>query len=63
MKREKYASINNTKKYGSYVLIAIAVVAVCLAGVLYVVKLQEDGGKVYLDTGSVQIQDVEKEKG
>lgn len=63
MKKDRYANINTTKRYSSYVVIAIAVVALCLAGILYVAKLQEDSGNVFLETGSVNLGKEVKGKG
>lgn len=55
MKKDKFASINTTKKHGITVVIIIAAAALCLAGFLYARKLQADSSAVFMDTGGVEL--------
>ncbi len=56
MRKDEFASINATKKRGSTFVILIAVLAICLAGILCAWKLQAEGSKVLMETGNVSAE-------
>ena len=46
MKKDEFASLNTNKKHGTAAVILIAVIALCLAGLLYAGKLKADSSSV-----------------
>ncbi len=40
--KDEFARINDTKKRGNLVVFTIAVLAICISGALYAIKLQMD---------------------
>lgn len=55
MKKDKFASVNTTKKRGNTLVILIAIAALCIAGVLGAAKLHAESSTIFLDTGAVNI--------
>lgn len=57
MKKEKdeFYFLNKTKKKGNGILIFVAVVAICITGILYAAKLQSDSKYVILETKNTDI--------
>ncbi|MCI8282894.1 MAG: hypothetical protein HFI76_14735 [Lachnospiraceae bacterium] len=55
MKKDKYASLNTTRKRGNTLVIVIAITALCIAGVLGAIKLHAESSTVFLDTGTVNM--------
>lgn len=55
MKRDEFAEFNTTKKKGHKVIVIIAVIALCLAGILYAGKLRADSSSVFMSNESVKL--------
>lgn len=63
MKKDKFADLNTTKKSGTKIVVILAVIALCLAGVLCAVKMKIDSGSVTLDMSNVELSQEENNNG
>lgn len=55
MKKDEFADLNATKKRGNTAVLVIAIMALCLAGILCAVKLQSESSTIFMDTGGVEL--------
>lgn len=55
MKKDEFAQFNTSKKRGTKAVVVIAVIALCLAGLLYMVAIQKESSVVFLNTDSVEL--------
>lgn len=55
MKRNEFDDLNTTKKRGNTAVVLVAVMALCLAGVLCAWKLRAESSTIFLDTGTVNM--------
>lgn len=55
MKKDEFAELNATKKRGNTAVLVIAIMALCLAGILCAVKLQSESSTIFMDTGGVEL--------
>lgn len=53
-KRDEFADINRNKNHGGMIVFLVAVLAVCLSGVLCVMKMQQEQKYISLNKGDVQ---------
>ena len=55
MKKDEFAQFNTSKKRGTKAVVVIAVIALCLAGLLYMAAIQKESSVVFLNTDSVEL--------
>lgn len=62
MKRDEFARFDMPRKRGTKSVVVIAVLALCLAGLLYMAAIRKESSTVFLNTDSVELA-VENERG
>ena len=55
MRRDEFAQFDTNKKRGTKAVVVIAVIAICLAGLLYMASVKKESGTVYLNTSGVEL--------
>lgn len=55
MKKDEFADFNKTKKHRKGPVVIVAIVAICLAGVLCAAQIQSENDSVYMETGDMEL--------
>lgn len=55
MKKDKYYHINKSKKKGNGIIVFIAIVAICITGILYALKLNSESRYLYMETNALSV--------
>lgn len=63
MKKDKFAEINSAKRHGNTVVIAAAIVAICLAGILCAWKLQQESNNIFFESSTFHMNETEEKAG
>ncbi len=63
MKKDEFSDLNTTKKSGTKIVVILAVIALCLAGVLCAVRMKIESGSVTMDMSNVEMSWEENKNG
>lgn len=63
MKKDEFSDLNTTKKSGTKIVVILAVIALCLAGILCAVRMKIESGSVTMDMSNVELSWEENKNG